>query len=70
MSPCQQSAAMPWLLPCCADCARSRQAGAIGDAPAPATGGGLSTETGALLVLASIFVGVLYGEKILAKLGG
>lgn len=62
---------LPWLSSCCADCARSRQAGAAGDAPsiAPSVEPG-KAGLGALLVMGAIFVGVLYGEKILAKLGG
>jgi hypothetical protein len=65
------SDALPWLAPCCANCARSRgAAGAAGDTPAAPSSGGLSTGAGALLVLGAIFVAVIYGEKFLTKLGG
>ncbi len=63
--------ALPWMAPCCAECAQ--RAGAVGDpsptsAPSTSTAGGASA--GALLVLGLIFVGVVYGEKLLGKLGG
>ena len=65
-APCGITAALPWLAPCCPDCAQ--RAGATGDTP-PTSTAGLSG-AGGLLVLAAIFVGVLYGEKVLGKLGG
>jgi hypothetical protein len=66
MSPCQAGAALPWLLPCCPDCAAGRhdeQAGSTGPGEGGMAGGG------ALLVLGAIAVAVLYGETILKKLG-
>jgi hypothetical protein len=63
---------MPWLAPCCSDCAQARaagEAGAAGDAAAPSSGQ-LSTGTGALLVLGGMAVILLWGDQILRKLGG
>ena len=72
-SPCATTAAMPWLAPCCADCGRGR--GAAGDvAPLPGTSSSSSSSSsaglGAVLVLGGIFLAVMYGEKVLTKLGG
>jgi hypothetical protein len=66
------SAGLPWLAPCCADCARSRgAAGATGDTPAPSPAIAADSSAGlALLTLGGIFLAVVYGEKILSKLGG
>jgi len=66
--------ALPWVAPCCAQCAGARAAGAADPSPSTAppqtTTSGLSTGAGAALVLGLIFLGVVYGEKMLGKLGG
>jgi hypothetical protein len=60
---------LPWLVPCCAGCASRGAAGGVGDAPAPSVEPG-KTGAGALVVLGLLFLGVLYGEKVMTRLGG